>query len=98
MNEQTKQPDPKDQLSFETAFHRLEEILERMNSNTVSLDESLKLFEEADKLITMCNKRLIDAERKVEMLIKNRAGELLLGSDQKPGTQDFNFAPPNSTR
>ena len=55
-----------------------------MNSGTVSLDESLKLYEEADKLINTCSKRLNEAERKIETLIKNRNGELCYGSDQKP--------------
>lgn len=73
--------------SFELAFKRLETILERMNSNAVSLDESLQLFEEADKLITTCNKRLNDAERKIEMLIKTRNGDLVLGPDLRPMTQ-----------
>lgn len=73
--------------NFELAFKRLEVILERMNSNTVSLDESLKLFEEADRLITACNSRLNDAERKIEMLIKTRNGDLTLGPDLKPVTQ-----------
>jgi exodeoxyribonuclease VII small subunit len=78
------------ETSFEDCFHRLEEILEKMNSSSVSLDESLKLYEEADKLISLCSKRLTEAERKIEMLIKNRnTGELILGSDQKPSTQDF---------
>lgn len=77
--------------SFEAAFSRLEEILEKMNSGTVSLDESLSLYEEADKLILNCNKKLNDAERKIETLIKNRQGELALGADQKPMTQDFNL-------
>lgn len=75
--------------NFEEAFSRLEQILERMNSGNVSLDESLKLYEEADKLITICSKRLTDAERKIEMLSKNRSGELVLGPDQKPQTQDY---------
>lgn len=75
--------------SFEAAFARLEEILERMNSGGTTLDESLKLYEEADKLISLCNKRLIDAERKIEVLIKNRSGDLIQGNDQKPLTQDF---------
>lgn len=79
----------KKELSFEEAFSRLEEILERMNSNAISLDESLKLYEEADTLIAICSKRLHDAECRVEVLIKNRSGELTLGSDQKPLTQDF---------
>lgn len=80
------------ELSFEAAFARLEEILEKMNSGSISLDESLKLYEEADKLIIMCQKRLTDAERKIETLVKNRNGEVVLGADQKPITQDFNIS------
>jgi len=75
------------ELSFEVAFARLEEILEKMNSGSVSLDESLKLYEEADKLINICSKRLNSAEKKIETLIKNRKGELVLGPDQKPMTE-----------
>lgn len=81
---------------FETALARLEIILETMNSGTIGLDESLKLYEEADKLISVCSKRLTDAERKIEILIKNRAGELSLGTDQKPLTQDFSVNTPYS--
>lgn len=79
------------EISFEAAFLRLEEILEKMNSGSISLDESLKLYEEADRLIMTCQKRLTEAERKIETLVKNRNGEVLLGSDQKPLTQDFNI-------
>lgn len=89
MNTQAGAKDPKNEISFEAAFARLEEILEKMNSGSVSLDESLKLYEEADKLINACSKRLNEAERKIEILIKNRSGELTLGSDQKPQAQDF---------
>lgn len=78
-------------LSFEKAFARLEEILEKMNSTSVPLDDSLKLYEEADKLISACNLKLTSAERKIETLIKNRKGELVLGPDQKPITEDFNL-------
>ncbi len=71
-------------------LHALKLILEKMNSSTVSLDDSLKLFEEADKLINSCSKKLTEAERKIEVLIKNRAsGELVLGNDARPTTQDF---------
>jgi exodeoxyribonuclease VII small subunit len=84
--------EPNSEISFEISFARLEEILEKMNSNTISLDESLKLYEEADSLINLCGKRLNDAERKIEILIKNRnTGELILGSDQKPSSEDFNL-------
>lgn len=83
--------DQKTELTYEAAFARLEEILEKMNSGSCPLDESLKLYEEADTLITTCGKRLNDAERKIEVLIKNRNGELALGGDQRPLTQDFSL-------
>jgi len=89
---QTKTQDNASEQTFESAFARLEEILEQMNSGTTSLDNSLKLYEEADKLIVACSKRLTDAERKIEILIKNRGGELSLGADQKPLVQDFNIS------
>lgn len=86
-SEQNKLTTP--EISFEEAFARLEYILEQMNSGSIPLDEALKYYEEADKLISICNKRLNDAERKIEMLIKNRNGDLIIGSDQKPTTQEY---------
>lgn len=77
---------------FEQAFARLEEILEKMSRGDVALDESLKLYEEADTLIVQCGKKLSDAEKKVEILIKNRSGELQLGADGKPLKEDFKAA------
>lgn len=76
-------------LSFEAAFIRLEAILEKINSGATTLEESLALYEEADKLMISCNKKLCEAEAKVEMLIKNRNGELQLGPDNKPLSGDF---------
>lgn len=78
-----------DNLPFESAVTRLEQILEKMNSGAVALEDALKMYEEADQLIASCNKRLNEAERKIETLIKNRAGEVATGSDGKPSTQPF---------
>ena len=75
--------------SFESAFERLEQILEKMNSGKTPLDESLKLFEEADQLIRFCSQRLTSAEQKVEMLIKSRTNELVLDESQKPKTEPY---------
>ena len=82
-------PSENSPLSFEAAFARLEEILESLNTGTVSLDESITLYEEADKLLATCNKRLNDAERKIEVLVKNRNGELSIGDEGKPLTQEY---------
>lgn len=76
-------------LPFENSLARLEQILEKMNSGAVSLEEALKLYEEADLLIGSCTKRLNEAERKVEILIKNRAGDVEMGTNGKPTTQPF---------
>lgn len=62
------------EMKFEEAFSRLEAILEEMNSSSVELENALKLYEEADKLIEICQKKLKDAEQKVEILINKRAG------------------------
>jgi len=75
--------------TFEEAYTRLEEILEKMNSGKISLDDSLKLYEEADKLIGSCNKRLTEAEKKIEILLKNRSGELVLDENGTPVTQEY---------
>ena len=74
--------DDSNTLSFEQAYARLETILDVMNSGKSSLDDSLKLYEEADQLIVCCNKKLVDAEKKIEVLIKNRDGELALSNGQ----------------
>lgn len=75
------------ETSFEKAFERLEHILEGLNTGQASLEESLALYEEADTLIISCYKKLSDAEKKIEVLMKNRAGELQLGPDNKPLVQ-----------
>lgn len=72
----------KEGKTFETAYERLEEILEKMNSEQVALDEALSLYEEADHLIVSCQKKLAAAEQKIEILVKNRG-------DQTPQTEEF---------
>jgi exodeoxyribonuclease VII small subunit len=76
-------------ISFEAAYARLEEILEKMNSGKVSLEESLNLYEEADRLISWSNKQLMQAEKKIEILVKNREGDLSCDEKGRPLTQEF---------
>jgi exodeoxyribonuclease VII small subunit len=79
----------KEAETFEKAFSRLEEILQLMNSDKLALEESLSLFEEANKLIVQCDKKLASAQNKIETLIKNRSGDLVLDESQKPVTENF---------
>lgn len=75
--------------TFESAFERLEQILEKMNTGKTPLDDSLKLFEEADLLIKFCSKQLTSAEQKIEQLVKNRNQELVINSEGRPETVSF---------
>ncbi len=84
-------------LSYEKAFERLEEILEAMNSGKVPLEDSLKLYEEAEKLMRACTVSLNAAEQKIEQLIKSRTGELTLDPAQQPQKQSFVKPKPQQT-
>lgn len=55
-------------ITFEESLVRLEEITLKIESGELTLDESLKLFEEGIKLSRFCEKRLTSAEQKIEIL------------------------------
>jgi exodeoxyribonuclease VII small subunit len=76
-------------MEFEAAFKRLEEILEKMQSENPSLDESIRLYEEADKLIQLSSKNLAKAEKKIETIMKNRENGLELDQNQQPILTNF---------
>lgn len=73
-----------EESTFENAFSRLEKILERMHAQDVTLEESLALFEEANALITLCHRRLSDAEKRVEVILKNRQGDIKFSPTGEP--------------
>lgn len=63
-------------LSFEEAVKRLEAVAASLEREGVSLDESLKLYEEGVKLVRYCNSLLEGAQRKITMLSVSDGGEL----------------------
>jgi len=69
-SEGTKKP------NFESSLARLEEIVGKLESANLSLDEAIKLFEEGVQLSRDCQKHLQQAEGKVEILLKKTGGEL----------------------
>ena len=62
--------------SFEASLKRLETVVEQLEKGELSLEESLKLFEEGVSLSETCRKQLEAAEGKVQKLIKRRDGSL----------------------
>jgi len=72
----------KSKESFETSLHALEEVVERLESGDLTLEESLECFEQGVKSAARCRKLLREVELKVELLLKDRDGGLSL--------EDFN--------
>jgi len=60
--------------SFEEALAKLEQITKELEEGDLSLEESLKYFDEGVKLAEYCNNKLNDAQKKVEILLKKDSG------------------------
>jgi exodeoxyribonuclease VII small subunit len=72
--------------TFESAMQRAEEIVARLERGDDSLEESLRMFEQAAELIAFCRGELDRAEGKLERLVKSQAGALGTESVDEPGT------------
>ena len=67
----------KENLTFESATVRLEQIVKLLEQGNSSLDESLKLYEEGISLVRFCNESLDNAERKIKILVSDGSGDLV---------------------
>ncbi|MCK5681888.1 exodeoxyribonuclease VII small subunit [bacterium] len=56
-------------VSFENSMKKLETVVSKLEGDEVSLEESLKLFEEGVKLMRSCHLRLNEVEEKVQILV-----------------------------
>lgn len=61
-----KPPSP----SFETSLDELERIVKKLEAGDLSLEESMRLFENGMRLSAECKKQLEDAETRIEILLK----------------------------
>lgn len=58
--------------TFEEDLKKLEEIVSKLDTD-LSLDESIKIFEEGIKISKKCSEKLDDAEKKINVLIKDKS-------------------------
>lgn len=72
--------------SFENSLKELEKIVHRLENGDLALEESLKLFEDGVKLSRECQERLNQAERRIEILLKDENGNPSL---QEIGSEDL---------
>jgi exodeoxyribonuclease VII small subunit len=69
-------------MEFEKKLARLEDIVGKMEGGELTLEDSLKFFEEGVKLSRECNSQLAQAEQKVKLL-------LTVDGSGQPVTEDF---------
>ena len=61
----------KKELNFEELIEKLEEITNKLEKEQLSLDDSVKLFEEGMRISKECNTKLEDAEKRITVLIND---------------------------
>ncbi len=61
---------------FEEAMARLEQIVRALEAGNLSLDDSLRAFEEGTALLRHCARRLEETERRIEILMQDETGGL----------------------
>ena len=62
---------------FENALKKLEDVVRRLEEGDLSLEDSLKAFEEGVKYAAFCTSKLDEAEKKVELLLKQKSGSFI---------------------
>ncbi|MFN2443941.1 MAG: exodeoxyribonuclease VII small subunit [Thermoanaerobaculia bacterium] len=83
---------------FEKAFQQLEKIVQRLETEELSLDDSLKLFEEGIGLSRFCHEKLEEVEKKIELILSDARGEPVTepfaGEPSEPLEDDEDDGPP----
>ncbi len=64
--------------TFEQAMNRLEEISQALESGEISLEQSIKLLDEGNKLVEFCQSKLNEAEKKIQKLSRNADGTFII--------------------
>jgi exodeoxyribonuclease VII small subunit len=76
-------------LNFEDALKKLEDIVQKLERGELSLEESLTCYEEGIRLSRLCHVKLEEAERKIEMLVKDSRGEPVPDENGAPKKTPF---------
>jgi exodeoxyribonuclease VII small subunit len=75
--------------TFEVALQKLETIVQRLEKGELALEESLALYEEGIRLSRLCHAKLEEAEGKIELLVKDARGDVVLDAQGKPRKTTF---------
>lgn len=62
-------------FSYERSIERINELLEKMENDDISLSENMEYFKEAKSLIKLCNEYLSNMEKEFEIIVANDYNE-----------------------
>jgi exodeoxyribonuclease VII small subunit len=62
--------------TFEEALRELEGIVNRLEQGDLPLEEALQFFEDGVKLSRYCHTKLDEAQKRVEILLKDESGKM----------------------
>ena len=71
----TPAAEPKSPPSFEASITRLEHLVEEMDSANLPLQDLITRYEEGVSLVKVCEERLKEAEKRIEIITRNAAGK-----------------------
>ena len=77
-----------EEQSFEASLKTLEEAVDQLEVGNLPLSDALRLFEQGLKASNVCRARLEDAKQKVEVLVKDNAGDFQLEELDGEGRDD----------
>lgn len=84
--------------TFETSLSSLEKIVRKLEEGDLTLEESLKLFEDGVRLSRECQERLNQAERRIEILLKDESGNPVLQPIEKNDAREDSQEPKTKRR
>jgi exodeoxyribonuclease VII small subunit len=65
-----------DDIDFDSGLRQLEQIVQRLESGDLTLEESLKVFEEGIGLVRHLTRKLDEAEKRIEILTQSEDGSI----------------------
>lgn len=68
--------EPEESITFEEAYARLQDVVQRLESGDAPLEEALQLFEEGVRMARLCSHRLDWAETRIRMIVEQEDGSL----------------------
>jgi exodeoxyribonuclease VII small subunit len=76
--------------AFETSLEALEQIVRQLEDGDLPLEKSLELFEQGIRLSLECQERLSQAERRIEILLRDNQGRPVAAAFKEPVGEDEN--------